>query len=380
MKNLFKVFFKFGMLLMRIFPVKNNKIVFSSFSARSYSDNPKYIAEELLKMKKNLDLVVILRKDAENDVPKDIRVVKYNTLRYMYEMATAYIWVDNTRKQPQVLKRKKQYYIQTWHGSLALKKIEKDAFEKLDKEYVLTAINDSKNIDLMISNSKFSDELFRQSFWYKGDIAKYGSPRNDILFNMTEQQKNIIRNELGVKQEEYLVLYAPTFRISSDFNPLEINFDKLIDTITKKEKRKVKLLLRLHPNLSDSFNNIEGTNNIINVTRYPDVYKLMAISDVLITDYSSLMFEFPLIENKTTFLFAPDIVQYVDERGFYFDFNNLPFPLAENLDNLCQIIDDFNYIEYKKNLQNFYNSLEVLEDGKASLRVAEHICKLIDVK
>ncbi|MGZ1333968.1 CDP-glycerol glycerophosphotransferase family protein, partial [Lactobacillus delbrueckii subsp. bulgaricus] len=139
-----------------------------------------------------------------------MRVVKYNTLRYLYEMATARVWVDNTRKQPHIVKRKGQFYIQTWHGGIFIKKIEKDAENVLDSEYVKTAINDSKNIDCFLTNSKWGENQIRRCFWYDGDIEITGSPRVDIIFNCSESKKKEIRNSLGINVKDHILLYAPT--------------------------------------------------------------------------------------------------------------------------------------------------------------------------
>ena len=155
----------------------------------------------------------------ENDnlkqsLPKYVKPVKKDSLKYFYTVCTSKVWIDNRRPIIELTKRKKQFYIQTWHGGIALKKIEGDAENKLPKRYIKCAKKDSKAIDLMVSNSSFCTQMYRRAFWYNGRIEEYGTPRNDILMNEKNHKgiKEKVHKNLKIKNKYNLIMYAPTFR------------------------------------------------------------------------------------------------------------------------------------------------------------------------
>ena len=167
-KQAIKKSFRIIYYLFSIFPIKKNKIVVMNYFGRGYGDNPKYICEELLKTSTNLDIVWLVYGDLEkNSLPGKIRAVKVKTLKSVYEQTTAKVWIDNSRKQSYVYKRKNQFYIQTWHGGIPLKKIEFDCEKQFALGYINNMKNDNKMINLIISNSEYSNKLYRKTFRYK---------------------------------------------------------------------------------------------------------------------------------------------------------------------------------------------------------------------
>ena len=204
-------------------PIDDSKIVFSNFSVKGYGDNPKYIAEELRSYHSYKLLWVT--KDMDGSFPEGIKPIRYGSLSALYHIATSGMWINNVRTGPNVVKRKGQFYIQTWHGSMALKKIEKDAEEKLDTFYIKNAKRDSQMIDLMISDSSFSDHLYRSSFWYTGEVKRLGTPRLDALFDLSDCED--IRNKLGITAGNYVVMYAPTFRNNLDITVYDIDLESI---------------------------------------------------------------------------------------------------------------------------------------------------------
>ena len=360
----------------RILKIKNNKIVVNNFNGKGYGDNPKFIVNEFLKKDNNLDIVWILSKENMNcELPKDIRKVKHGTYKHLYELATAKIWIDNVRKYFWPIKRKKQFYIQTWHGGIALKRIEKDVEDKLDKYYVDYAKKDSKNIDLLVSNSKWETELYRKSFWYNGKIIEFGLPRNDLLIKKEfhKEIKENVKKALNIAETTKILLYAPTFRKSMNTNVYDLDYKKICNALSKKTNEKWVCLLRLHPNFSNEANNTND-ENVINVSQYADITELLIASDCLITDYSSVSFEFAY-QLKPVFLYANDYEEYVQDRGFYFDYFNLPFKASRDQKELLNDIECFEYDEYKNKLEDFYKDVGLQETGRAAEIIADEIIK-----
>lgn len=370
-------FYKIIFKSLKVFKIRKNKIVFNNFNGKGYGDNPKYIAEELYSrnIDLDLDLVWLVKDENKGEFPQYIRTVKYNSFRSFYELATAKLWIDNFRKTININKRKNQYYIQTWHGSIALKKIENDAKDVLPDSYIKNAIYDSKITDIYLSNSTFCSNMYKRAFWYNGQILEYGSPRNDILFESNKKIKDYICQYYKIEHSDKLVLYAPTFRSYNQDNIYLNDFSELLLSLNKFFDCKCKILLRLHPKMSND--NIFNINdNAINVSLYPDIQELLSCCDMLITDYSSCMFDYALTK-KPVLLYATDINQYINDRGFYFEYQSLPFPIAENIEALKNNILNFNYENYQNKINDFFNKLNIIEDGNSSKKVVDYIIENI---
>lgn len=366
-------------LLFRIIRVKQNKIVVCSYVGNDYGDGPKYIVDSILNSSKvgEYDIVWAVRDEFlnKNSLPKGVRPVKYKTLKYLFELTTAKIWIDNARKSFVPLKRKGQYYFQLWHGPICLKKVELDASDTLPKMYIKYLKIDNKNADYFISGSKWTTNLFRKSFGYKGYILEQGNPRNDIFFNKEkhEEIKQKVYKYFGLPSDINIILYAPTFRDSKTFNPYIWDYQLIINEFEKKYSKKYCMLYRFHPNVGNLSKKLENHNNIIlNATFYPDMQELMIASEILITDYSSTMFEFGMI-NKKCFLYAPDISEYLKERKMYFDIKKLPFKLSENIQEFRNTIMNFDDIKYKENLSTFFKTIGLMETGSSSQIIANLI-------
>lgn len=358
--------------IFKLIPINNKKVVVSNYYGKGYGDNPKYIVSELLSTKKDYDIVWLVLPNKNYEFPNGIRPVKYSTLRSIYELATAKIWIDNCRKFSSITKRENQFYIQTWHGGIALKKIEKDTANTLTAKYTMDAICDSKMVNLMISNSKFNTALYNTSFWYEGDILEVGSPRCDIIFNTAATIKEKVQTYFNFLKDVNIVLYAPTFRNNEDTDIYKMDFELLRRNLNLKFGNDWIVLIRLHPNISEKNTFMDYTDHIINASEYEDMYELMAVSDILITDYSSTMFEFSMIK-KPVFLYAPDFDEYIEERNFYFDIMSLPYPLSLTFENLIINIQNYEESNYHNELEKFYEQISLFENGEASRTVANLI-------
>lgn len=365
--------------LFRFFPIKKNKIVFCSFYGKGYCDNPKYICEEIIRQNLDYELIWLLHTDQilNHEIPLKVKIVKYETIQAVFHLVTAKIWIDNARKTLGVRKRKGQFYIQTWHGSLGIKKCEKDAEGFLPISYLKRAKNDSKHVDFFLSNGEFISRLYKTSFWATSEIIQTGSPRNDILLNKKSQDLRLKVNKyFNLSGGKKIALYAPTFRKSYRNDIYSLDFDRIGNALKRKFGGEWVFLFRLHPNIFYKANDFNYINNVFNATSYVDMQELLAATDILFTDYSSSMFDFSL-QNKPCFLFAPDMEEFKKDRDFYFELEQLPFLLGRSNNEIEEAIMKFNEDTYLKALANFFRSVGVFEDGLASSRVVNQIKLLI---
>ena len=194
---------KIFMFIFGFFSIDNKKILFSNFNGKGYGENPRAVCDELLKRKTNLKLYWIVDDINDKSIPKSVIKIKNNSIKYYYHLRTSKVWINNVRFRSSITKRDNQFYIQLWHGPIGLKKIEKDSEENLNKYYIKAAKNDSKYIDLMISNSKHFTDLANNSFWYKGRVEKFGTPKNDEIVNTKNHNEiiDIIRKKYNIKNE-----------------------------------------------------------------------------------------------------------------------------------------------------------------------------------
>ncbi|MGL5583226.1 MAG: CDP-glycerol glycerophosphotransferase family protein [Cetobacterium sp.] len=357
-----------------LLPIQN-KVMFFSNMGQIYSCNPKYISEYLLgNLSTNIKIVWAF-KNPENYKDLNINIVRMDSLRYIYELLTSKVIITNFRLHTKFEKKKGQKYIQTWHSSLRLKQIEKDAEKSLSKWHILQAKEDSKKIDYLLSGCKKSTEIFKRAFWYDGVILESGTPRNDFLFNITEKEREEIKNKLGVKENEKVLLYAPTFRKGNILDVYNLNYAELLESLKIRFGGKWKILLRLHPHLINLSSNIKD-ENILDLTKYDDIQELLGVSDFLISDYSSLIFDFSIIK-KPCILYTPDLYEYTsNDRGLYFDIEKLPFESVLNNEALSEAILGFDEDDYRDRLDQFLEGVGSYEDGKASERVGNLIQKI----
>lgn len=357
------------------FKIRNNKVLFFNFSGKGYGANPRYICEELRKSS-DYDLVWVTNSSEEQEsVPSGVRTVKLGSFQYNFDMLTAKVWINNIRFDSHIRKRIGQYYIQTWHGGIALKKVEKDAVDSLPNRYLSNAKNDSHMADLFLSNSKWTDELYRRAFWYNGDIMHCGFPREDIFFHNDDEKTSEIKNKLGVKESTRILLYAPTFRKEKKEDSLEVyklDWNQVLLALKKKFDGEWIGMIRLHPNVANLSDKLSVPSSVMNVTDYPDMQELLLVTDCLVTDYSSCIIDYSFT-NKMGFLYATDMQEYMADRNFYFNLADLPFGLTQNTEELIAAIMEYDDLEYKNRLRKFQNKLGLYKGGHAAKSVAAWI-------
>lgn len=369
--------------LLYIFPINSKKIVFTSFEGiGGYCCNPRYIAEELLKRNKKLKLIWLVN-NRERQFPEGIKKVKNTFWNRAFQLATAKVWIDNSRKPYGTGKRKGQFYIQTWHAGLGFKPIGKFRGKLFPKIAYLVSEYDSKLIDNVISNSDWCTKLYPEMLIYNGPIIKTGLPRCDVLFNNREETYKKMRSDHNIPLDAKIVLFAPTFRGGSQKGSRQIfvdeptlDFAKMVKALEDRFGGTWYVFLRLHPQLAAQLDKLPLKNpvsNMIDVSQADDMNEVMAGSDVLITDYSSSAFDAINIY-MPVFLYTDDLEEYTKERGqLMWDMYALPFSVAVTNDELVDNIAKFDDMEYKAKIDAFSSEHGVLEDGHASERVVEII-------
>ena len=378
---------KFYQKKYRSISINNNKIVIENFNGNSYGCNPKYIVEEIIKRNLPFELVWIVKNVAEekkhNNFPSKIRLVSRSSKEALKELSSAKLWIDNQRKiyylKRGLEKKHGQYYIQTWHGSLGIKKLDADvrAFD-LNTRWIYMAKQDSSMIDYFISNSKFEDNIVSKALWYDKEIREFGHPRNDIFFKDNSSIKDKVFDYFKIPKSKKIVLYVPSFRDNGDMSWYTIDYQRMLESMNKKWGEEWVCISRLHPRAKKFAQDLlkKEFPNVVDGSFYPDIQELLVASDAAITDYSSCIFDF-MLGRKPGFIFATDIEDYNTERGFYYPLESTPFPVAINNEQLANNILNFDNEKYQKDIDLFLADKGCMEDGHASERVVDLIEKIM---
>lgn len=377
-----------GILARRIMsamtPVDNNKVFFSAQESR-YTCNPKYISAELERRRPDLDIVWRNLGEGFDDIPENVRKVKLNSYEYYKELFSAKVIVANSFLyvgQPFTLK-KNQVLIETWHGSLGIKRHDKAAMKDRARRKALEKTGEMTTY--CISNSTLENGSLSSTYWPNTPMLEYGHARNDLFFdNHKKDREEICKRifkEYGLDEDTKVVMYAPTFRDSKSFEFYDIEYMRLLETLSAKFGGKWCLFLRYHPSLRVIIQKTGGTGvserkNVIDMTEYTDMQELIAVTDVAITDYSSWIYDFVLLR-RPGFIFATDLKLYNNERGLYYPLEETPFAIAQNNDQLMENIMAFDEMAYPEKVEKFLEDKGCVEDGHASERVADLIEKVL---
>ncbi len=380
----------FYYVMCHLCPVKKNRIVFDSSLGKSYAGNPKHIYECLMVNGYDLiwDCIWFYEKEKYN-IPGMSKQVRYGRLRYLYYMASAKIWVFDSRQPEFLVRRKGTYYIQTWHGT-PLKKLAldmEDVFMVGEKDIDTYKEHFTKNVhtwDYLISQNQFSSSTFRRAFDFQKDMLEIGYPRNDILFREnTEEGVRLYRRKLGLPKDKKIILYAPTWRddeFSEDdkyeFRP-QISFEKLQEELGDEYI----MIVKYHYLIMDAVDWSPYEGFIYHFDQSRDIAELFLVADILVTDYSSVMFDYSILK-RPMFFFAYDFYKYKNElRGFYFSYSKeMPGPISTTTEELIEDIRNYRPEEYEERYQSFMEKYNTLDDGMASERVLDLLRELIPHK
>lgn len=370
-QNILKVF--------SFIPIQKKRVLFSSFSGRQYSDSPKRISDELLKTHPQYEQIwAFVEPSKFLDLnSKGIKVIKFKSLSYLYYAMTCSVFVDNVEFWSILKFRPRQMVIQTWHGGGLYKRVGSDRMDvsELEKQHV---INKMKKNTLFISSCrKFTEFVIRGAFRYDGEVLEIGLPRNDELIREGNLDIAGLRSELGVPEGNKCVLYAPTFRNSMSVALYDVDFERLCAALSMHFGGEWTVILRLHYYMDKQKMNVKCSHTIVDATTYPDMQHLLRLADVLVTDYSSSLWDFSLM-NKPAFVYARDLDEYCTERNFYMPIDQWPFPVATNNKMLEDNILAFCEERYCNVVHEHHTLLGITETGKATQLICKRIVTHIE--
>ncbi|OIN65878.1 CDP-glycerol--glycerophosphate glycerophosphotransferase [Exiguobacterium sp. KRL4] len=374
-----------GLLLYRLFqklPIKKNLVVFESFLGRGYSDNPKALYLKLREQHPELKLIWIFAKEPTDDVKAACPDwVLRNSPKYYYCMARARYWIFNTRQPLSLKKRRTTTYVQTWHGT-PLKRLGLDMEEvhmagTTTEQYKKNFYQQAQEWDYLLSPNAYSSEIFKRAFGFSGTLLESGYPRNDLLYAPDrDQQGETIKRKLDVPANKKVILYAPTWRDDEFMTKGQYRFNLQLDLqqMQKRLGQDYIVLLRMHYLIAEHLDLDAYAGFAYDVSSYGDIAELYLISDLLITDYSSVFFDFAHL-NRPMLFFTYDLEKYASVlRGFYFDFEAVvPGPLLKESNQVIDYIEDItaNSKQYADKYTAFQERFCSLDDGKASQRVVD---------
>lgn len=369
--------------------VDDKTILFEAYQGRNYACSPKEIYLQMLKDPRFKDFKFIwCFKEIDRDFEdKRTTLVKRGTKEYYKTYAKAKYWIVNSLVHESIVPKKKQVFVQCWHGT-PLKKlrcdIEFDSLLNDVKDIRKRNDIDARRFDYFISPSKFCTEKFTSSFNLKklkkeNIMIEEGYPRNDFLFSYTEEDVKKLKKELKLPNDKKVILYAPTFRDNQHKSgvgytyELGIDLDKLQDKISDEYI----ILFRTHYFVANSIDLEKYKGFIYDVSKYDDISRLYVISDLLITDYSSVFFDFANLKRPMLF-YMYDFDEYKNQlRDFYIDIEELPGPIIDKEEDLINEINNIKNYEktYKDKYKKFNEKFNYLDDKNSSKRVIDKIFK-----
>jgi CDP-glycerol glycerophosphotransferase len=350
-------------------PIRRGTIVFESHLGKQYSDNPKYIYEELRRSGAKYTAIWSYA-GSPAGYPKDAKLVRRGSWSYYLALARAQYWVDNQGFPREAVKRPQTTYIQTWHGS-AYKLMGVDAPEtKRGTRAQRARLQEMVDrFDHFLIRSEQDAHTLVKGLGVRADLIRSGYPRNDALIN--REDPAALRKKLKLTDGRKVVLYAPTFRTDPNGRPqkrLEMPFD--LERFAHELGETHVLLVRPHylstvvvpPSLSGTVRNVADVD---------DVTSLLLLTDTLVTDYSSIMFDYALLDRPMVF-FAPDLDEYVRSRGAYFDLKeHAPGPVVAEPDELFAALRDLDRDTYAKQRRAFVERFGEYDQGTAAKQVVE---------
>ncbi|MEV4635950.1 CDP-glycerol glycerophosphotransferase family protein [Actinoplanes sp. NPDC049548] len=356
-------------------------VIFESFGGRQYSDSPRAMHEELLRRGLPLEAQYLTVREGQASPPETLTPARLGGTEWYDALATCRYIVTNSHLPDWFERRPGQVVVQTWHGT-PLKRIGFDVTDirHADRNYLQRVEKETPNWSFLVSPNRFSTPVLQRAFRYGGEMLESGYPRNDLLFNTDSCATAAIRRHLGLPAGKRVVLYAPTWRDDEFYGQGRYKMSMQLDLAAARRMLGDDhvLLVRRHPNVIDPIPD-DGSGFVLDVSTYPDMADLLAVADVLVTDYSSTMVDFAAT-GRPILLYTYDLEHYRDRlRGFYLDFEKeAPGPLLMTSEDVIKslaelAVDPDLYADQRRAFQARFCDLD---DGNATKRVVDRMLEL----
>lgn len=352
-----------------LFPLKENQVLFYSFAGKQYSDSPKYISDFIAAHdpeKKYTLFWCVLDPGKYKDIETDsIRFIRYKSLRFLFEYIRSKYIVTNMGPIRAIARRNGQEIINTWHGGGAYKMAGTSTLYRTGYHLAYSDMA-MADVTLFLSSSRaFTEACIRDSYHYDGRILNSGLPRNDILFDQAchDRIRTKVKSSFGIDQKSKVVLYAPTWKNYDMQEFEELDFESLLQSLQENFGGNWIILCRSHNLMKENILR-SSQNNILDATDYPDMQELLIAADVLITDYSSVMWDYSLLK-KAAFLFVPDADFYEKHVGLCTPIDTWGFAVCRSNGELAQAVRNFSADEQLKAIEENHRVFESYETGRA---------------
>lgn len=363
-------------------------LIFESNLGRNYSGNPRAIYEEMLRRgwDKEMQICWLFTEPEKQSLPGHVTLLQRESLSALRKMHRASVWVTDTRQPTYIVKNPNTYYMMTWHGT-PLKKLALDLYDYVEavakerpedtglKKTLAKSrkqwLRDSGQWNCLLAQNETAAELFRGCFWYQGEVLCAGYPRNDKLVGERKTEEDA--------QKKRTVLYAPTWReyesnglCDSRFEP-PIDFDKLYEVL---KEENTELIIKYHYYVKEKTDFTKYAGVIRDSEK--DIAELYPICDIMITDYSSTMFDYAVLKRPMIF-FAYDLERYEAENGFYFDYKKMaPGPVVRTQGELFDALKrEFDFSAYAEKQEAFYQRFASEENGRAAEAAVNRIANYL---
>lgn len=378
-KKVYSLYFYIGSSIVRfiglLIPIKKKRILFSSFGGLKFDDSPKEIYKAILEDERyvNHELIWAFTSPDIHDIPKG-KKVKIDSFRYFYYALSSRIWVTNSSIERGLsFKKRGTFYINSWHGT-PIKKMGCDLSSD-NESFTSKAKN---HWDIQLSQSQYESNIFSRVFGIaQTNFRTFGLPRNDDLVGVTEIQNKELRRKLGLPLNKKIILYAPTFREyqkDSDYNStikIPIDFTKWESELGTDYI----LLIRAHYDVVKLLD-IPNSSFVKDFSSYESLNDLLIVSDVLISDYSSIFFDYSILL-RPMLCYAYDYDVYQRKRGLYFDIRKeLCMDTNMSEDYILKEIQSLNY-EYRKEITLKFRDKYVTEFGNAAVKTSNLIYEVV---
>jgi CDP-glycerol glycerophosphotransferase len=378
-----KIVIKIYNIETKIIPIQKKVIIFESNLGRNYTGNPRCIYENMVSrgLDKKYKCYIILD-DINTEIPGNAKKLKRTRIHYFHIMAIAGVLVSDSRFPKYIIKRKGARYIQTWHGT-PLKKLALD-MDSVNmggdtdiEKYKQNFYDNTRTWDYLISQNNYSTEIFRRCFAFDKTMLEIGYPRNDVLFANNNPDAILeLKTKLGLPLDKKVLLYAPTWRDNEYYYKGAYKFNSAMDFDLLKEKLgdEYVCIVKYHYLVKENLDWSAYKGFVYKFDQCEDIADLYLVADMLITDYSSVMFDYSILKRPMLF-FTYDIEEYKDNlRGFYFDFiEEAPGPLTKTTEELIESIVTYREDDFHDKFEAFHNKYNHADDGHASEKVVDVI-------